>query len=79
MNAVSEDDVEQALLQWLAELGWATAHGPDISPPDAKTAGSERATYRDAVIVSTRTSAAVPGWIGTVASCSLSTANVVTS
>ena len=45
--AINEDAVEQALLEWLAGLGWATAHGPDISPPDAKTPGTERANYRE--------------------------------
>ncbi|MCC6247823.1 MAG: type I restriction endonuclease subunit R [Rubrivivax sp.] len=49
-NAVSEDDVEQAMLAWLASLGWATAHGPDISPPDAKTPGTDRATYREVAL-----------------------------
>ena len=48
--AISEDDVEQAALQWLAGLGWSVAHGPDISPPDAKTPGTERDTYRDVVL-----------------------------
>ncbi len=47
---ISEDAVEQATLQWLASLGWSTAHGPDISPPDARTPGSERATYRDVIL-----------------------------
>jgi type I restriction enzyme, R subunit len=51
MNGISEDDVEQAMLEWLAGLGWSTTHGPDISPPDAKTLGTERATYRDVVLV----------------------------
>ena len=46
MSAITEDDVEQAALQWLAGLGWSVAHGPDISPPDAKTPGTERDTYR---------------------------------
>lgn len=50
MNGVSEDDVEQAALEWLAALGWQTAHGPDISPPDATTPGTERATYREVVL-----------------------------
>lgn len=48
--AVSEDDVEQAALRWLASLGWAVAHGPDISPPDARTPGTERDTYRDVAL-----------------------------
>jgi type I restriction enzyme R subunit len=50
MQAVSEDDVEQAMLEWLNGLGWDTAHGPDISPLDAKTPGTERASYRDVVL-----------------------------
>lgn len=50
MNSISEDDVEQAMLQWLATQGWSVAHGPDISPPDAKTPGTERASYRDVVL-----------------------------
>jgi len=48
--AITENDVEQAMLEWLASLGWSVAHGPDISPPDAKTPGSERDTYRDVVL-----------------------------
>jgi type I restriction enzyme, R subunit len=51
VNGISEDVVEQAMLEWLAGLGWSTAHGPDISPPDAKSPGTERATYRDVVLV----------------------------
>lgn len=50
MNGISEDAVEQAMLEWLAGLGWATAHGPDISPPDARTPGLERASYREVVL-----------------------------
>nr|WP_281381726.1 type I restriction endonuclease subunit R [Quisquiliibacterium transsilvanicum] len=49
---MSEDDVERAMLEWLASLGWATAHGPDISPPDARTPGTERDTYRDVAFAS---------------------------
>ena len=47
---LNEDMVEQAAQQWLAELGWATAHGPDISPPDARTPGSERDSYRQVIL-----------------------------
>lgn len=50
MSGISEDAVEQAMLEWLAGLGWATAHGPDISPPDARTPGLERASYREVVL-----------------------------
>jgi type I restriction enzyme R subunit len=46
MTGITEDDVEQATLGWLAGLGWAVEHGPEISPPDAKTPGTERDTYR---------------------------------
>ncbi|MCO5120389.1 MAG: type I restriction endonuclease subunit R [Burkholderiaceae bacterium] len=38
------------MLKWLASLGWSTTHGPDISPPDAKTPGSERTGYREVVL-----------------------------
>jgi len=51
MSGISEDAVEQAMLEWLAGLGWATAHGPDISPPDARTPGLERDSYREVVLV----------------------------
>ncbi|MGX0136300.1 type I restriction endonuclease subunit R [Cupriavidus metallidurans] len=50
MSGITEDAVEQAMLEWLASLGWRTAHGPDISPPDAKTPGTERDTYRDVAL-----------------------------
>jgi type I restriction enzyme, R subunit len=48
--AVREDHVEQATLEWLAALGWAVGHGPDVSPPDAKTPGTERDTYREVAL-----------------------------
>lgn len=50
MSGISEDDVEQAMLQWLSGLGWSSAHGPSISPPDAKTPGTERDSYRDVIL-----------------------------
>lgn len=50
MKGITEDAVEQAMLEWLAALGWQTAHGPDISPPDAKTLGTERDSYRDVIL-----------------------------
>ena len=52
MSGISEDAVEQALLDWLAGLGWATAHGPDISPPDARMPGPDRASYSDVMLTS---------------------------
>ncbi|CAM8798779.1 Type I restriction enzyme endonuclease subunit [Burkholderia pseudomallei] len=50
MSGITEDVVEQAMLEWLADLGWETVHGPDISPPDVKTPGTERDSYRDVVL-----------------------------
>ena len=32
MTILSEADVEQVALDWLAALGWQVAHGPDIAP-----------------------------------------------
>lgn len=50
MSGITEGAVELAMLEWLAGLGWQTAHGPDISPPDAKMPGTERDTYRDVAL-----------------------------
>jgi type I restriction enzyme R subunit len=50
MKGISEEHLEQATLAWLAALGWETGHGPDVSPPDAKTPGIERDRYRDVVL-----------------------------
>ncbi len=49
-TGVTEDHVEQATLQWLAALGWEVGHGPEVSPPDARTPGSERDSYRDVIL-----------------------------
>ena len=32
MTTLTEADVEQVALDWLASLGWQVAHGPDIAP-----------------------------------------------
>lgn len=50
MIGISEEAVEQAMLEWLAGLGWSVAHGPDISPPDAETPGTERDSYREVAL-----------------------------
>ena len=42
MTKVSESTVGTAALDWLASLGWASAHGPDIAPD---TADAERADW----------------------------------
>ena len=44
---ISESDVEAAALEYLARLGWQTAHGPDIGP-DATSA--ERADYGSVIL-----------------------------
>ncbi len=56
MKVVTEDAVEQAMLEWLAGLGWSVAHGPDISPPDPKTPGTERDSYREVALLPRRIS-----------------------
>ncbi len=47
MTTLTETDVEQATLEWLAVLGWQVAHGSDIAP-DAL--GAERDDYGQAVL-----------------------------
>ncbi len=47
MTTLTETDVEHAALEWLAALGWQTAHGPNIAPD---TPGTERADYGQAVL-----------------------------
>ena len=47
MTTLTEGDVENAALEWLGDLGWQTAHGPDIMPG---AAGEERADYGAVVL-----------------------------
>lgn len=47
---MTEADVENAMMDWLAALGWEVGHGPDVSPPDSKTPGTERDSYREAAL-----------------------------
>ena len=47
MTVLNEADVEAAALEWLAALGWQTAHGPDIAPG---APGEERADYGAVVL-----------------------------
>ena len=47
MTTITESDVEEAALAWLAELGWQVAYGPDIAP-DAP--GAERNDYGQVVL-----------------------------
>ena len=50
MTSITEHPVEQAMLEWLAALGWEIGHGPDVSPPDAKMPGTERDSYREVAL-----------------------------
>ncbi len=47
MTTITESDIEEAALDWLAELGYTVLHGPDIAPdtPDA-----ERPTYSKVIL-----------------------------
>ena len=47
LNKIYESDIEEASLDWLANLGYTVLHGPDIAPdtPDA-----ERSTYKEVVL-----------------------------
>ena len=47
MTTLHESDVETAALEWLAALGWQTAHGPDIAPD---TPGAERDNYGQVIL-----------------------------
>ena len=47
MITLSESDVEQVALEWLATVGWKVAHGPDIAPD---TPGAERTDYGEVVL-----------------------------
>ncbi|WP_304303696.1 type I restriction endonuclease subunit R [Pseudacidovorax intermedius] len=48
--AILEDHVEQGCLAWLTALGWEVGHGPDVSPPDARTPGTERDSHREVML-----------------------------
>ena len=47
MTTITEADVEQAALNWLSDLGWQIAHGPDIAPD---TPNAERGDYGQVVL-----------------------------
>lgn len=45
--AFAESDIEQAALEWLAEIGYSITNGPDIAP-ESKT--PERTSYGDVIL-----------------------------
>ena len=47
MTTLTESDVEQVALEWLANLGWKVARGPDIAPD---TSRAERTDYGEVVL-----------------------------
>ena len=47
MAVLTEADVEQAALEWLAALGWRVSHGPDIG---FGTPAAEREDYGQVVL-----------------------------
>ena len=49
MAKIDENEVEDAALEWLAELGYAVAHGPDIGPEGLT---SERSSYGEVLLTS---------------------------
>ena len=59
IRRLDESTVERAALQWLRELGYGYAHGPDISPGGRAT---ERASFTEVVLVG-RLRAALEGSI----------------
>ena len=46
-NTIYESDIEEATLDWFAELGYTVLHGPDIAPD---TPNAERSTYKEVVL-----------------------------
>ena len=47
MTTITEAIVEEAALAWLVDLGWQSAHGPDIAPD---TPSAERLDYDQVVL-----------------------------
>ena len=47
MTTLTESDVEQVALEWLANVGWKVAHGPEIAPDSLD---AERTDYGEVVL-----------------------------
>ena len=45
---MTEDQLEQEVLGWLADVGYSHRHGPDIAPDGAKP---ERTDYRQVLLI----------------------------
>ena len=45
---LTESDIESAMLDWLTDLGWTLAHGPDLAPEGK---APERASYGDVLLL----------------------------
>ena len=45
MTVITEADVEEEALSWLANLGWVVIHGPNIAP-DRRRAAIELSSFR---------------------------------
>jgi type I restriction enzyme R subunit len=45
---LNESIIEEAALEWLAELGYAVGHGPQMAPGEV---AAERDTFGDVVLV----------------------------
>ena len=48
LNKIYESDIEEASLEWLAELGYTVLHGTDIAPD---TPDVERSTYKEVILM----------------------------
>ena len=46
-HSIYESDIEEVSLDWLAELGYAVLHAPDIAPD---TPNAERSTYSEVIL-----------------------------
>ena len=46
-SSFTESEIEAAALEWLEDLRWNVAHGPDIAP---HASGAQRTDYREAVL-----------------------------
>jgi len=45
---LTESHIEEATMEWLSELGWAVAHGPEMAPEGKSP---ERASYGDVLLL----------------------------